>query len=1021
MLTSTEGVPSTTASGSRDIPDRRQFMRLMSVSMALAGAAGSGCRRWPVEEILPHSARPEGFLPGVPQWYASTVELDGVATGVLVKSFDGRPIKIDGNPDHPLSLGASTTWMQASVLDLYDPERSRFVYERIVKPQRSDSVETIPAAARSQSRTWAQFESVAKPLIARIKAKDGDGLAFLTQPTSSPTVQRLRRELQESLPRSRWFSYQPLHHDHEYAGSQSAFGQVLRPQYRFRQARRIVALDADPLGLHPASLLWGRDWSSGRASLKSDSMNRLYVAEPSFSITGAVADQRLIVPSSRVGLCAGYLAHALGKLNEAPSGLSDEETLWLDDMLNDLRQHIGECLVVTGPGQPSDVQHLVWSINEALQSFGRTIELSAEPLANPKSQVESIRELSNLLQGNSLDTLVILGGNPAFDGPNDARLDLTSNESRRLTTIHLSLYNNETSRQCTWSLPAAHFLEAWGDGRAWDGAYSVQQPLILPLHGGRSEIELLQLFQGVALEGRAAVQQTFQTQVVDGDWETTLRDGVNRQSKYPLLTAPQVKPATWTSQKNPSLWEVQWVADRKIWDGRFANNAWLQELPDPLTKLTWDNAALISKMDADSMGVRNGDMIEIQFVGSNAAQGQPGVKSGQAGLLQIAVMVMPGQARGCLTIPLGYGRTFGGQIGANVGFNAYEFRSTETSYSAAVTSVRPIGKRYDLATSMETELEPSVADFALENRLGKKGRPGLLIRETLLTEYERDHHAVHGSVHAVHSAPLYDLPHRFDTPHKWGMTIDLNACLGCGSCTMACQAENNIPVVGKANVRNNREMNWLRIDRYFKGSVHDPDVVHVPVTCMHCETAPCEQVCPVAATVHDTEGLNVMVYNRCIGTRYCANNCPFKVRRFNYFDYHATNPRQPAKPWLAIPDQQTTSEVPALKQLMFNPDVSVRMRGVMEKCTYCVQRIVDTRIQAKNEYLAGQREREVVLDGEMQTACQQACPTKAIRFGDLNDADSLVSQARADDRHYEMLAELNLKSRTTYLAKIRNR
>ncbi len=1014
--------PSLNGTGSehRSIPDRRQFMRLLSASMALAGLSGNGCRRWPVEEILPHSARPEGFLPGVAQWYASHMELGGIATGVLVKSYDGRPIKVDGNPDHPFSKGASTTWMQASILELYDPERSRYVYERVARSSSDRQISELATTLRANSRTWAQFDTFAKPLFSNLKAKGGDGLAFLLQPTSSPTVTRLCREMQEAMPRSRWFSYEPLHHDNEYAGSQAAFGQVLRPQYRLEQARAIVAFDADPLGLHPASLRWARDWASGRTPVRSGEMNRLYVIEPSFTITGAVADQRLILSSSRVGLCVGWLAHALGRLEAAPSGLTDPEIQWLSALVTDLRQHAGQSIVMAGPGQPADVHHLVWAINEALENLGRTVEFSSEPLASHSSDIESIRELSNLLQGNSLDTLVIMGGNPAFDAPSDARLNLRSSDQRRLTTIHLSLYDNETSRECTWSLPAAHMLESWGDGRGWDGTYSIQQPLILPLHGGRSVVEFLQQLHGLTPDGRAAVQQTFQTQFAVGDWETTLRDGVCRDSGYPLVTVPKVQPAALVSGPLSSPWEVQWVADRKVWDGRFANNAWLQELPDPLTKLTWDNAALISKTDADALGLRSGDLIEIEFEASDAALAD-GSNSDQAGILRIAVMVMPGQAKGCVTIPVGYGRTAGGHIGAEIGFNAYSVRGADTTYYSPVVSLKRIGLRHELATTMELELDPSVADFALEKRLGKKGQPGLLIREALLSEYERDHHALHGAAHAVHPAPLYDLPHRFDSPHKWGMTIDLNACIGCGGCTMACQAENNIPVVGKANVMNNREMNWLRIDRYFKGSINDPDVVHVPVTCMHCETAPCEQVCPVAATVHDSEGLNAMVYNRCIGTRYCANNCPFKVRRFNYFDYQATDPRKPAQPWFAMPDQQTTSEVSPLKQLMFNPDVSVRMRGVMEKCTYCVQRIVSTRIHAKNDYLDGNREREVVQDGEVQTACQQSCPTQAIRFGDLNDPDSLVSQAHRDDRHYEMLAELNLKSRTTYLAKIRNR
>ncbi len=446
------------------------------------------------------------------------------------------------------------------------------------------------------------------------------------------------------------------------------------------------------------------------------------------------------------------------------------------------------------------------------------------------------------------------------------------------------------------------------------------------------------------------------------------------------------------------------MADAKVHDGRFANNAWLQELPEPVTKLTWDNVALISKTDADALHVTTGDILRVE----NAVLSKASI--------EIPVIVMPGQAIGCITIPLGYGRTHAGRIGNDVGVSAYPIRDSSQSYVATGCAVTKTGKKQMLATTQLYHLVDSIADFALRKRLGDKGQPGLLVHEILLEEFIGNPKSIHGEAHEVHSAPLFDKPNLGETSHQWAMSIDLNACIGCSGCIFACQAENNIPVVGKENVATNREMHWLRIDRYFKGDVITPDMVHVPTACAHCENAPCEQVCPVAATVHDSEGLNAMIYNRCIGTRYCANNCPLKVRRFNYFDFHATDPREPAKPWLGIPDLQPAHDISTLKKMVHNPEVTVRMRGVMEKCTYCTQRIVEGKINAKIDPSG----RRAVRDGEIQTACQQTCPADAISFGNINDPNSEVSKMKASTRNYALLAELNIRPRTTYLAKLRN-
>jgi MoCo/4Fe-4S cofactor protein with predicted Tat translocation signal len=986
--------------------DRRQFLRLLGASLALAGIGGTGCRRWPVEEVRPHTSRAEGFSPGIAEHYATAIELNGVATGLLAKSYDGRPIKIEGNPEHPFSLGAASAHAQASVLELYDPDRSRHVIQRHRSGPGSD------AEATKLVRSWADFQAFANPHFQSLRQLSGEGLAMLVQPTSSPTWQRLRTEFEVAMPKARWFEYQPLHRDNEYAGSRAGVGRALRCQYDLRQAQTIVLFDADLLGSHPAHLKLAADWAAGRRSVDQGHMNRLYVVESGTSISGSVADVRLPLKPSLVQQSVAYLAHRLGILPNQPGGLRQQDVTVLEGAVRDLVSAGAKGIVAAGPAQDANTHQLIHAINQHLGNTGHTLSYTDEPLAGPSGCVDQIGELSELLRGNVINTLVMVGGNPLYDAPADAPLNIQSSESRQLTSIHLSLHDDETSQACTWHLPAAHFLESWGDGRAWDGTYALQQPLILPLFDGKSPIELQAILSQSQANGLRLVRSTYEKHFsgsTQQDWEQTLHDGVRVDSQYPVVNAPAAKvDASVVAEESVSGWEVRFVADVKSHDGRFANNAWLQELPEPLTKLTWDNAALVSGADADRLDLATGDVVQLSV-------GQPEAS------IEVPVYVMPGHASGCMTLPLGYGRTRAGHIGNGVGVNVYPIRGMQSSYRVAGCELAKTGRQYELATTQEHDIIDAVGQSALVKRLGERGKPGMIVHETLLDDYQHDHHAVHGSAHAVHAAPLFDLPNGFDSPHKWGMSIDLNACIGCGGCVMACQAENNIPVVGKANVAVNREMHWLRIDRYFKGDVDQPDVVHLPMACAHCENAPCEQVCPVAATVHDSEGLNAMVYNRCVGTRYCANNCPYKVRRFNYFDFQASDPRTPAKPWLGIPDQQQAEDVSTLKKMVHNPEVTVRMRGVMEKCTYCVQRIVDARIGAKNEYASGQRESDLVAEGDLQTACQATCPTRAIVFGDLNDPKSAVSQARSNARSYEILEEQNLGARTTYLAKIRNR
>jgi len=993
--------------------DRRGFLTRLGAGLALAGMAG--CRRWPKEEIRPHTARPAGVAPGVAEYYATLFELDGVAHGILAKSYDGRPIKVEGNPEHPMSLGAASALAQANLLDLYDPDRSRHVMSR-------RSAADAGGDGHRVKQSWDAFTSAVEGRLAEHRERGGEGLAVLLQPSGSPTQRRLVDELKEALPQSQWFAYQPIHHDHAWEGSRAAFGQALRLHYDLKRAKVIVCFDADLLGTHPAHLKLARDWAEGRTTADRGVMNRLISIEPSWSITGSVADERLPLKPSFVEAALERVASRLGLLEAAADPLNEATATRLDALADELIEAGEGAVVAVGPALSPRAHHLAHAINRRLGSAGACATHTAEPLVEdaPDGYVRSLRRLSELLQGNVIRTLIILGGNPVYDAPADAPLDLFSTDDRPLLSIHLSMYDNETSRACAWHVPMAHGLETWSDGRSWDGAYTLGQPLILPLFDGKSPLELLSLIAGRPTgDTRSLVRETFRRRFPAAGakgWELAIHDGYQAGSEWATIS-PEVRPvpafnkpvrSSRAADEEPGF-ELQFTADAKIHDGRYANNPWLQELPDPLTKLTWDNAALVAKADADRLNVTTGEKIRLA------------VEDGAKQAIEAPVLVMPGQAIGCISIALGYGRTSAGRIGNRVGVNAYPLRTCERSYTVVRCRAQKIGGRYALATTQMHHLVESVAHFALKKRLGEAGRPGLLIHETSLAEYRRDPRAAHAASHEVHAAPLFDKPADFDEPHKWAMAIDLNACIGCSACVVACQAENNIPVVGKANVAVNREMHWLRLDRYFKGAASNPDIVHVPTACVHCEKAPCEQVCPVAATLHDSEGLNAMVYNRCIGTRYCSNNCPYKARRFNYFDYQASDPREPAKPWLDIPDRQQPEEVSNFKKMAHNPEVTVRMRGVMEKCTYCVQRIVDARIAAKNEFARGARDADVVREGEVQTACQATCPTRAIVFGDLNDPQSAVSRARRNPRSYEMLAELNLGARTTYLAKIRNR
>jgi len=957
---------------------RRQFLKVMGASVALAGA--TACR-WPEEAIVPFARRPEDRTPGVPQRFATSLERLGVGRGLVVTSFDGRPIKAEGNPLHPDSLGALSAIDQAAVLELYDPDRSRTLIQR----QGGQEVE----------RSWEDFDRFASE---RFTPGSGAGVAVLSEASSSPSLFALRRRFLEALPGARWYEWEPLTRDNARDGARLAFGEPLRERLRLERARILVCFDADPGADHPAALRHARDLAAARRP-ESDAMCRVHVAEPSFTLTGVVADHRVPVTSAAIpsllvavaqrlvvshGLVLPAAAAGLGAALAATSG-AVAEAGFVARMAADIAEHRGAGLIVVGPRQAAWVHGLAHVLNLALGNLGRTLELGPDPDPERPSHLEAIQALAESLRADGVSTLLMLGGNPAFDAPADLHFGELLDQVE--ASIHLSLYRNETSRRCTWHLPRVHPLEEWGDCRAWDGTWTMRQPLIEPLYGGRSPLEVLAAALGAETsKGHDLVRGVFEAEAPGKSWRRALHDGLVEGTAWDAV-APEVAgdgPAAIaaglsiaTAARVADGLELVLTADAKVFDGRYANNAWLQELPDPVTKITWGNALLVAPPTAHRLGVTDGDVVEV---GTGDAR------------LELPVCVAPGQALGAVTAALGYGRSAAGVVGNGVGADAFTLRTTAALHALPGVTVRRTGCTDPLAVTQDHHaIDP--LGFAARNL-----RVGVLVREATLAEYAADPQVIE---RMSHHPPLVSLwkEQRYEG-EQWGMTIDLNACIGCGACVVACQAENNIPVVGREQVLRSREMHWIRVDRYFRSTpgqrpeeVERPAAVFQPVTCVQCENAPCEQVCPVAATQHTRDGLNAMVYNRCVGTRYCSNNCPYKVRRFNFFNYH--------------------KHLTELESMQHNPEVTVRSRGVMEKCTFCVQRIETARIAARNQ-------RRPLADDEIEPACAQTCPARAITFGNLNDPQSAVSRMQADHRAYAMLAELNVKPRLLYLARLRN-
>jgi len=986
------------ASEFTDPTGRRQFLRVMGASLALAGI--SACTRQPDETILPYVRQPEEVIPGRPLFFATSMPLGGVAMPLLAENHMGRPTHMEGNPEHPASLGGTDVFGQASVLGLYDPDRSKSILYR------------------GELKTWADFATALGNLATAQKAIKGQSLRFLTEPISSPSLLDQVEQIQAAFPEAKWHQW-----DAVYGVVQGGAPETIA-NYHFDKADVVVSLDADFLGFGASLVRYTKDFASRRRiGTPQDQLNRLYVVEPVPTITGAKAEHRLAMKARDVLGFAGALAAAIGVSGGSTSGtaLSAQAAMWAPILADDLKEHRGKSVVVAGDHQPAAVHQLAKAMNDALGNTGTTVTYGSPVVGTPADGARSIAELVADMNAGKVDALVILGGNPVFTAPAD--LDFGGALAKVATAIHLGLYDDETANKCHWHVPEAHYLESWGDARSFDGTVSLIQPLIAPLYDGRQPIEVLAILSGTlglrpvdlvrnywtrAWEGKTPTKWTlvgpdgaafkdsesaWRRGLHDGFWKgtsgtTTGTSGTTGATSAPASvsavknsssasrTAGPVLPAITSSPlisatpPTTTGMEIVFRADPNILDGRFSNNGWLQELPKPLSKVTWDNIAYVGVKTAERLGFvadRRGndvglDVLSVSYGGKT---------------IEMPVVVLPGTADDVVAVHFGYGRTRSGRVGNEIGVNTFVLRTSKAPWFDGGATVARTNKTADIAATQN--------HFLMEDR-----NP---VRAVDITAYRTDPKAVQ-KLGADRPSPKLSLFKPYDyTSNKWGMSIDLNACTGCNTCITACQSENNIAVVGKDQVMKTREMHWIRVDTYYEGDLDAPETYHQPVPCQQCEDAPCELVCPVAATSHNDEGLNDMVYNRCVGTRYCSNNCPYKVRRFNFLLY-------------------TDYETESYKSQR-NPDVTPRSRGVMEKCTYCVQRISHARIDSKTE-------NRKIRDGEIKTACQQACPADAIVFGDLNDPESKLVSLVKQQRNYGLLEELGTRPRTTYLAVVKN-
>lgn len=985
---------------------RRRFMQIMGASVAMAGAVG--CTRVH-RYVVPAARGIEGRTIGQTQPYATAMEVAGVAIGLLAQSYEGRPIRLDGNPLHPANKGSINSWAVASVLGLYDPDRSQ-----TIKFQANNKTAVV-------EKSWDDVKTAFRDLRTTNTNNQGEGLRVLSEATSSATLLSLKANLKSAFPKAQWIEYEPVGRDNERLGTKMLFGAPLRAHYDLSKAEIILDLEADLLGTHPAALQYTRDFASNRnpeaVLAKKSSYNRLYSVESNLSTTGGSADHRLAWRSSEMKKFVAALAAQVGALlksqapSEHPLGNAKADR-YLTAMAKDLVANKGKSAVAVGFRHPPEVHALVHDLNNQLGNVGKTVQYFAAPEGDAPTGYQALAALTKEMADKKVYTLFILGCNPVYSAPKD--LNFAEALAKVGQSIHVGQYLDETAERCTWHLPQSHYLEAWSDARSWNGTHSVVQPLIEPLYKSRSQSEVLNLFlTGQVAKSYDLTRNAFKAIYPNGSeatWKKALQDGVVADSAWKPVE-PKVATSTADNRAMAVLLatmlsdapapaaaaelEAVFVPDTKVFDGRFTNNAWLQEIPDFITKLTWDNAILLSYATAARLGIKHQQMVNATLNGQT---------------VKAAVYVQPGQANDSATLLLGYGRKAAGVVGGTVvgrvdtvGFDFNPLRSSAAMDIATGLKLTPLNEWYTFASTQEH----SQIDTTGQRERDK--RADILIRSDTLQHFKKEPGAIKHKVHELPQVKLFDNPLEFQAKgeYKWGMTIDLSKCTGCNACVVACQSENNIPVVGKDQVIRQREMHWLRIDRYFSGdsqSLEDVTVVHQPMMCVHCENAPCEQVCPVAATVHSADGTNDMVYNRCIGTRYCANNCPFKVRRFNFFNYH----------------KQLDDEKNNVIRLTFNPEVTVRSRGVMEKCTYCIQRIRAAKVRVKNEAIKNNNPDNKIKDGDIITACQQACPASAITFGDLNNKASQVSQLQESPRGYKMLEDLNVRPRTAYLARIRN-
>ncbi|MBV9602823.1 MAG: 4Fe-4S dicluster domain-containing protein [Chloroflexi bacterium] len=931
-----------------DPVSRRRFIQLMGASLAIAGAAACAP---PHEQIVPYVRQPAQVATDKPLFFASAHVLGGFADGVLVQTQLGRPTKIEGNPQQPASLGATDAFGQASVLTLYEPTRAQTV------------------TFQGQINTWNEFQRRLRAALETLRSSGGQGIRFLSGSSTSPTLAAQIGQLGQAFPNARWHWWEPVNRDTALAGAQLAFGQPVEPRYHFDAADVVLSLDADTFAWAPGRLRYMHDFATRRRP-EQGALSRVYAVESTPSLLGAAADHRLPLPAASIQSLAFALAAAL-QVNtgapavQPPAGVPSD---FLTTLADDLRSHGRTSLVVPGDFQPPAVHAAAHAINAALGSVGTTVDYASPVLLDAVDHVASLRQLVDDMSSGQVALLVILDGNPVYSAPAD--VPFRDALQRVGTTVHVSLFEDETSEKCQWHVPALHALEDWSDARGFDGTTTILQPTIAPLYSEAHSVhEVLATFSDApATPSHDIVKAYWQTQHPGGDfdafWRQTLSDGVvaGSASRPVNVTvgagwAASVDLTSATPQAGAL--EIAFRPDPSLYDGQFATNGWLLELPRPLSKLSWDNVVALSPATASQLGVTTQDVVELSYAGRT---------------VRAPVWVQPGQADGTLTVTLGYGRQRGAGAGATVGFNANAVRTSNALWFDTGLQAQRTGETHQLVST--------------------QGHHSMEGHDLVVTTSQQQLQAAGNSVAVGQQQPETSLYPAYPYPdNKWGMVIDLNSCVGCNACIVACQAENNIPVVGKDEVGRGREMLWLRVDTYYENGDENPRVLNQLVPCMQCEDAPCELVCPVGATVHSTEGLNDMVYNRCVGTRYCSNNCPYKVRRFNFFQY-------------------TDFDTPSLK-LLHNPQVTVRSRGVMEKCTYCTQRISAGRIQAE-------KENRPIHDGEVLTACQAACPTNAIVFGNLNDPNSQVAHQRGLARNYTLLAELNTKPRTTYLATVPN-